>query len=85
MVLLCDNIGFVQANVVNVCMIASSEFIGYHHSRCDRRYVLRSDRTLYERVTWSSMSHCNVWPEAVYRCFTRMTLFTKLFTYLDQS
>ena len=28
----------------------------------------------------------NVWPEAVHCCFTRTTLFTKLFTYLyDQS
>ena len=28
----------------------------------------------------------NVWPEAVYCCFTRTTLFTKLFTCLyDQS
>ena len=26
--------------------------------------------------------HRNVWPEAVYYCFTRTTLFTKLFTCL---
>ena len=26
--------------------------------------------------------NCKVWPEAVYRCFTRITLFTELFTYL---
>ena len=26
--------------------------------------------------------YCNVWPEAVYHCFTRTTLFTELFTYL---
>ena len=25
---------------------------------------------------------CNVWPEAVYCCFTKTTLFTELFTYL---
>ena len=25
-------------------------------------------------------AHCNVWPEAVYCCFTRTTLFIKLFT-----
>ena len=31
-------------------------------------------------------AHCNVWPEAVYCCFTRITLFIKLFTCLyDQS
>ena len=31
-------------------------------------------------------AHCNVWPEAVYCCFTRTTLFIKLFTCLyDQS
>ena len=24
--------------------------------------------------------HCNVWPEAVYCCFTRTTLFTTIFT-----
>ena len=23
--------------------------------------------------------YCNVWPEAIYCCFTRTTLFTKLF------
>ena len=27
-------------------------------------------------------AHCNVWPEAVYCCFTRTTLFIKLFTCL---
>ena len=26
--------------------------------------------------------HHNVWPEIVYCCFTRTTLFTELFTYL---
>ena len=26
--------------------------------------------------------YCNVWPEAVYCCCTRTTLFTELFTYL---
>ena len=26
--------------------------------------------------------YCNVWPEAVYCCFTETTLFTKLFTCL---
>ena len=25
-------------------------------------------------------AHCNVWPEAVYCCFTRTTLFTTMFT-----
>ena len=31
-------------------------------------------------------SYRNVWPEAVYCCFTRTTLFTELFTYLyDQN
>ena len=29
--------------------------------------------------------HRNVWPEAVYCCFTRTTLFTKLFTCLYAS
>ena len=30
--------------------------------------------------------YCNAWPEAVYCCFTRTTLLTKLFTCLyDQS
>ena len=24
--------------------------------------------------------YCNVWPEAVYCCFTRTTMFTELFT-----
>ena len=31
-------------------------------------------------------AYCNVWPEVVYCCFPRTTLFTKLFTCLyDQS
>ena len=31
-------------------------------------------------------SYRNVWPEAVYCCFKRTTLFTEVFTYLyDQS
>ena len=30
--------------------------------------------------------YCNVWPEAVFCCFTRITLFTKFFTYMyDQN
>ena len=29
-----------------------------------------------------SCPYCNVWPEAVYCCFTITTMFTKLFTYL---
>ena len=29
-----------------------------------------------------SCPYCNVWPEAVYCCFTRTTMFTELFTYL---
>ena len=27
--------------------------------------------------------NCNVWPEAVYCCFTRTTMFTKLVTFLN--
>ena len=26
--------------------------------------------------TWPYMSLCNAWPEAIYCCFTRTTLFT---------
>ena len=45
------------------------------------------DWLLCECVTCPSMSvHRNVWPEAVYCCFTRTTLFTELLTCLyDQS
>ena len=46
----------------------------------------RLDWLLHERVTWPSMPYSNVLPEAVYCCFTRTTLFSKLFTCLyDQS
>ena len=36
------------------------------------------------RLLWECYpcSYRNVWPEAVYCCFTRTTLFTELFTYL---
>ena len=38
------------------------------------------------RLGWILYPYRNVWPEAIYCCFTRTTLFTKLFTCLyDQS
>ena len=73
-------------------MLFYKNYIVYYNDYCGvfiEKYVyakFRLDWLLRERVTWPSMPHCNVLPEAVYCCFTRTTLFSILFTcFYDQS
>ena len=47
------------------------------------KHVYTKFRLDWRLCTWP---YRNIWPEAIYCCFTRTTLFTKLFTCLyDQS
>ena len=75
-------------------MLFYKNYIIYHNIYCyycgvfNEKYVC----TKFHRNWWGCelhghiCRHCNVLPEAVYRCFTRTTLFTKLFTsFYDQS